>query len=50
MQCFFFFDMGVFSDILVASKKKVKNRVLVDDVAFWEIGGRLRRASRGVRE
>lgn len=41
-KCVWYLSKGVFSEILVASKKKVKNRVSVEYVDFLEIGGRMR--------
>lgn len=48
-KCLFYLEKGVFSEILVASKKKVKNRVSVEYVDVGEVLGRMRRASRGGR-
>lgn len=41
-KCVWYLDRKVFSEILVASKKKVKNRVRVVYVDFEEIAGRMR--------
>ena len=41
-KCVWYLERGIFSEILVASKKKVKNRVSVEYVDFIEIGERMR--------
>jgi len=41
-KCKFYLEAGIFSEILVASKKKVKNRVRVEYVDVGEILGRMR--------
>jgi hypothetical protein len=41
-KCKFYLDNGIFSEILVASKMKVKNRVRVEYVDVSEILGRMR--------
>jgi hypothetical protein len=42
-KCAWYLERGTFSEILVASKIKEKNRVRVEYVDFWEIGKRMRK-------
>jgi len=42
-KCKFYLDNGIFSEILIAKKKKVKNRVSIEYVEVGKILGKMRR-------